>query len=188
MTPRRLLVPLVLAPALLGFGACPQSAAPDAAVTDGGEDDGGTPILRDVAFAQVPPGEVTMLTLAGVTLTAGPYQGGQIVQVQDFLGEGPDLGLSCGAVAVRAPELHRSLALTFNDDNATLLVSVYDQAGQLLTPRPIDTRADAQAVGIMRVDPVYKRLTAMVPAGATQLIGSLSIASCAGFLHEIVLQ
>lgn len=188
---RRLPLCVLLAAApLLAGGACPQQMTMpgDGGPGDGGGD-GGLPPLRSASFDSLPPGPLsTAITVDGITIEPGPYGGGQNIQVGNFLGGGQDLSLQCGALAVHAPELHQQFALIFNDDNATLLVSVYDQGGQLLTARPIDTRADAQAVGIVRVDPVYKKLTAMVPMGASRLIGSMSIGSCAGFVHSIVLQ
>jgi hypothetical protein len=187
---------LLLALAPLGWVvlvvACPfdnpsQDGA-DGGVADAG-DDGSTdnPPLRQVTFDGITPGDYAGGTIDGVTLTVGPYNGGQSIQVQNLLGEGQDLELACGAVSAHTPELHRALAIVFNDDNATLLVSVFDQNGQLLTARPIDTRQDAQALGITRVDPIYKRLDARIQGG-NQLIGSVSIASCQGFVHAIVVQ
>jgi hypothetical protein len=175
---------------VLALTACPvqNQSMPDGGDSDGG-DDGSTvnPPLRDVTFAEVPAGDFGGGTLNAVTFQVGPYGGSQVIQVQNLLGEGQDLILECGAVSLHAPELHKSLSLVFNDDNATLLVSVFDQSNQLLTARPIDTRMDAQAVGITRVDAVYKRLDAAIAAGSQQLIGSITIASCQGYLHEIVL-
>ena len=181
---------LVVGSLLLAMTACPVTnpAMPDASDSDGG-DDGSTvnPPLRDVTFADVPAGDFSGGTLNAITFQVGPYNGNQVVQVQNQLGEGQDLILECGQVTVHAPELHQSLTIIFNDDNATLLVSVFDQSNQLLTSRPIDTRADAAAVGITRVDPVYKRLDAAIAAGSQQLIGSMTIQSCQGYLHEIAL-
>jgi hypothetical protein len=175
---------------LLAMTACPvqNPSMPDGGDSDGG-DDGSTvnPPLRDVTFGDLPAGDFTGGTFNGITFQVGPYNNSQVIQVQNQLGEGQDLILECGSVTVHAPELHKSLTIIFNDDNATLLVSVFDQSNQLLTPRPIDTRADAQAVGITRVDPVYKRLDAAVATGSQQLIGSMTIQSCQGYLHEIAL-
>jgi hypothetical protein len=186
---RLLVVALALIP-LGGLGGCPETvpmSMSDGGPGDGAAGDGPPPQLRDVTFAGQPPGQFTQLTIGGVTLRAQPYQGSQLVHIQNFLGESQDLGFQCGAVLVTPPELHQTLALTFNDDGGALVVSVYDQAGALLTPRPVDTHADAQSLGIISVSPVYKRLSAMVGI-PNRLIGSLLIASCSGFLHEIVLQ
>src|SRR5262245_12075573 len=134
--------------------ACPAQNPnlPDASADDGGDDgQASNPPLRDVTFTDLPAGDFTGGTLNAVTFQVGPYENSQVVQVQNLLGEGQDLILECGAVSLHAPELHRSLTIVFNDDNATLLVSVFDQNNQLLTSRPIDTRMDAQAVGITRV-------------------------------------
>jgi hypothetical protein len=176
--------------ALSALAACP---VPSPSAPDGGSDasgDGATtpPPLRDATFAGLAPGDFADGTINAITFAGGPYGGSQVLQVQNLLGEGQDLILECGTVTVTAPELHDSLALVFNDDNATLLVSVFDQNQQLLTARPIDTRQDAAAIGIVRVDPVYKKLTAQIAQGSSQLIGSIAIASCQGYLHEIVLQ
>src|SRR5262249_25009182 len=86
--------------------------------TGGGADGGGAPPLRSLSFAMQMPGPFMQATIDNVAVEAGPYQGRQMVQVQNFLGMGLDLGLTCGMATVRPPELHRAFALTFNDDGA----------------------------------------------------------------------
>jgi hypothetical protein len=180
---------VVVALPLLGSSSCPGdgSDVPDAAVSDAAGLDGGPP-LRDVTFGALPPGDLAQVTLNGITLTPGPFNGSQSVSVQDLFGEGQDIGLACGTLDVRAPEAHRSFALTFNDDNGTIYVSIFDPNGVMIGDSAIDTHADAQTDGIVRVDAIYKRLSAAIAADSPVLIGSLSIASCAGALHEITLQ
>jgi hypothetical protein len=186
-------VPVLLAVPLLTASSCPLTLdTGDGGVTDedgGVTDDGGTPTLRDITFGSLAPGELTAATtIDGVTITPGAYQGAQLVQVQDSFGEGQDLQLQCGLITVTAPELHQSFSLVFNDDNGTLVVSFYDQNGQLLTDRPIDTRADGATLGITNVDSVYQRLIGQMASGSTRRIARLEISSCAGAVHEIVLQ
>lgn len=167
--------------------ACPKTSDN----TDGppGEDDGAItePPLRDVQFTGLSQPDYMGGTVDGVMLSISPYNNNQTVLIANQLGEGEDLILECGAVSIQPPELHVSLNIVFNDDNATLLVYVLDQNGQMLTSAPIDTHADASSVGITRVDAVYKRLQAAINGG-NQRIGAIVIASCLGFVHEIVLQ
>src|SRR5262245_29204971 len=103
---------------LLAMTACPVTTqmGPDG----GGGDDGATsnPPLRDVTFTDLPPGDFAGGTINAVTFQVGPYNGSQVLQIQNQLGEGQDLILECGAISLHAPELHKSLSIVFNDDNA----------------------------------------------------------------------
>jgi hypothetical protein len=187
---RAWLIPLLLCAPLLGASSCPlqvdlgDGGAPEG---DGGAGDAG-PTGRHVGFGDLPPGELGPTTIDGVTLTPGAYQGNQTILVDDLFGEGQDVWLQCGLLTITPPELHQAFQLVFNDDSGTIIVSAYDQDGQLLTDRPVDTRADASATGITAVDQVYKRLVAQMAAGSPRRIARLEVGSCAGGLHEIVLQ
>jgi len=157
----------------------------DAGVGDGGVTDGGI-ARRHVTFAGEPAGEFAGATIDGVELTPGAWMGGQTLQVIDYFGAGQDLALECGTVTVQPPESHGGFTLVFDDDQDALLVTVLDDQGVSFTDQPIDTQADAQAVGITRYDSTYKLLTAQI-ASTTRPIGALVIASCAGYVHEVIL-
>ena len=96
--------------------------------------------------------------------------------------------LQCGAVAVIAPEPHLGFQLVFNDDGGTILVGAYDQNGQLLTDRVLDTRADAALLGIVAVDQVYRKVAGTMASGSDRRVARLELASCGGGLHEIILE
>jgi len=177
---------------LLAMTACPvtNQMGPDGGDGDALGDDGGNtvnPPLRDLTFGDLPPGDFAGGTFNGITIQTGAFMGGQIIQIQNQLGEGQDLILECGQLLITAPELHKEFSVVFNDDNATLYIAVLDQNGQMFNSRAYDTHLDANQPFITRVDPIYKKLDVSIAPGSNALIGSIGIASCQGFLHEVVL-
>jgi hypothetical protein len=158
---------------------------PDGGVDDGGVGDAGV-TRRDVTFGGVVPGDFDAATIDGVAVTAGAWMGGQTVQVVDYFGTGQDLALECGTVTLTPPETHGSFSLIFSDAQDALLVTILDADGVSFTDAPINTISDAEAVGVTRYDSTYKLLTAQI-ASATRPIGAIVIASCAGYVHEVVL-
>jgi hypothetical protein len=184
--PRRVLA-LVL---LLALPGCPLDGdSPDGGTPDAGGDGGEvvTPPLRDLTFGTLSLGDFSGATLAGVTLQVSAFNGNQTVQVQNLLGEGQDIILECGTLTLHAPENHLEAGFVFNDDNASLTVSVYDQNGQIFG-RALDTHADRALLQVVRVDSIYSKFIAASSPGSGRLIGQIVISSCQGFLHEIALQ
>jgi hypothetical protein len=182
--------PLLLLSPLIGGSSCPLTLNPgeDGGVADASvSSDGGSP-ARSVTFDSLEAGEFQTKTIDGVTLIPMAYQGNQTILVQDSFSKGQDLWLQCGQLIITAPELHQAFDLVFNDDSGTLVVSVYDQNGQLLTDQAVDTRRDAAATGITSVDEVYKKLTAQMASSSERRIARVEVASCYGALHKILLQ
>jgi len=180
-----LLVLMALWPLVVGT-PCTIETDPIVPEGDGGTADGGYS-KRRVDFSTLEQGEFIGGVLDGVTVSVEAYAGSRVVQAVNLYGDANDLYLGCGLIRLTPPEGHGSFGVSFNDDQGTLLVTVFDGQGVSFTDRPIDTRADAQAVGIVAKDASHKWLTARA-ASVSRLVGGLTIASCGGSVREVVFE
>src|SRR5438067_464839 len=110
--------------ALALLPACPvNSSTSDGPVSDASDDGLVTlPPLRDVTFNGLSPGEFTGGTINSLTFQVGPFNGNQLVLLQNMTGEGQDLVLECGTVTIRAPENHLEMGVVFNDVGQSLQI------------------------------------------------------------------